>query len=160
MYARLLFVSLLAGLLLTGGPVHGQDRPAGAQWPDLGSKEAVLDLDPQQLTPAEEAKPTWLDPFVGEQDPDRKVVNDFFSQWNGQHGIDKSTLKADLLMHHYPHVTVKGHYRGDGLAATVESVAIGRVFWKQSDNIARVSPATEHDGSVQWDAHAKTNRHD
>jgi hypothetical protein len=44
----------------------------------------------------------------------RPYVSDFFSKWNGQFGIDKSVLRSDVIMHHYPRVLVGGQGRITG----------------------------------------------
>jgi hypothetical protein len=103
--------------------VKGQDKDSrDPTWPSLGSAEKQIDeaqprflLESPKLEPAKNVS----NPLgVTRCWPGREGcvvwirVDDFFSLWKGT--IKTSTLRADVLMHHYPRALVDSHYISTG----------------------------------------------
>ena len=123
MRLRVFVVLALSGLIFLSIQVKGQDKKSSDKtWPSLGSAEKGVDerrplflieserleiarnvSNPLAVTrciPTDEGCIVWL------------RSDDFFSEWKGY--MDKSVLRPDVIMHHYPHALVDGHYRGTG----------------------------------------------
>jgi len=111
-------VLALAAFILSPIPVKGQDKDSSDKtWPALGSTEkAIVDgrprfiIERRKLEIANVSNPLSVTRCLSSTPPCivRIRVDDFFSEWKGR--IDKSTLRPDVLMHHYPHALFDWHY--------------------------------------------------
>lgn len=113
----------LSGLLLLPTQLKGQDKDSSDKtWPSLGTTEKVMNREPlrfiidsRKLQRApDKSTPSWA-PRCATSPFDCaawfQAVN-FFSEWKGD--IRRSTLRSDVIMHHYPYVLVDGHFRSSG----------------------------------------------
>jgi hypothetical protein len=103
--------------------VNGQDKDSSDKtWPSLVSAEKQIDeaqprflLESPQLQPAQNTS-NPLGVTRCRPGADGCIVwirvDDFFSEWKGT--IKASTLRADVMMHHYPQVLFDGHYVSTG----------------------------------------------
>ncbi len=118
-------LALIALLSLSGfyARVIGQDKSSDdRQWPPLvaNSKIIILDGSPRFTIDARKLKVAKdiVNPLNVERCrlPETCWIDvpDFFSKWNGQYGIEKSVLRSEVMMHHYPDVLVNGHNRRTG----------------------------------------------
>ena len=103
--------------------VTGQDKsPDDGQWPSLVAGNRIIVAGGGPIFTVDERK-LKRPPEVGNaldlgrcrpSETCHIHVTEFFSQWGGQHGIEKSLLRSDVLMHRYPRVWVNGHHRATG----------------------------------------------
>lgn len=83
--------------------------PPAGDWPTLGSETEPIDIDPNLLQAVGTAEtPTYLDPFSSPEFPWQFYETVDFAD------LEEGVLRPGVVSHHYPHVTVAGHYRATG----------------------------------------------
>ena len=83
--------------------------PQTPDWPALGSATEAIDIDPSLLPAAGSAgTATYADPFYAPELPWQFYETVDFAD------VENGTLRPGVVSHHYPHVTVAGHYRATG----------------------------------------------
>jgi len=98
-------------------------------WPTLGSETEAVDIDPSLIEAAgSAATPTYTDPFSSPESPWQ------FYETVDLADVENGTLRPGVVSHHYPHVTVAGHYRATG--TYVFHVAEEDLFYLWGDDMA------------------------
>ncbi len=102
-------VLAVLGLILLPILVEGQEKdPTDKTWPalsradgnvDEGQPRFVIESQKLQLSTAAKVSSSW-------------IPNAFFSEWKDT--IKGSTLRTDVMMHHYPDVLFDSHFRATG----------------------------------------------
>ena len=99
-----LAVPIFFGCNPQSDPTLSNQKEVG--FPKLGSMNSPVDLSAARLAPTER-----VGPFLGEA---------LFDNWDGslitKEGNARTDLrpKSGILLHHYPNVTVDGHFRASG----------------------------------------------
>ena len=122
MKQQVLTVLALSGLILLPMLVKGQDKAASDKaWPALGSEKIINEGRPRFMVESQKleragnvSNPLAVTRCLPSSDPCIvwMGVADFFSEWKGS--VKESNLRPDVIMHHYPHALLDGHYRGTG----------------------------------------------
>ena len=122
MRQQITMLFVLSGFLLLALQVKGQKKDSSDKsWPALGSSEKAIYenrprfmIESSELQPAPvESAPSW----VPRCPPADICITDiraghFFSEWKSD--MQHSTLRPDVVMHHYPYALFDGHFRSTG----------------------------------------------
>ncbi|MDH3261406.1 MAG: hypothetical protein OEM81_05325 [Acidimicrobiia bacterium] len=119
---------LLPVLVASFGLAHCTS-PQASDWPTLGSETGVVDIDPRLIQAAGSAEnPSYTDPFSSPELPWQFFDTVDFAD------VENGTLRPGVMSHHYPHVTVAGHYLATG--TYIFHVAEEDLFYMWGDDLA------------------------
>ena len=108
-----LFFVCLAGILVYGASrlyfMIYDSHSLTDNWPSIGSVEQTINIDPNLLELAEIDDSTpMVDPFYS-----RLTPFDFYIDWKVGDPTE-GQLRPDVILHHYPYLTVANHYQATG----------------------------------------------